>query len=230
MNQKKNILIFIGPPGSGKGSLSELCVKRLGWAQLSTGNLCREHIANQTEIGKQIDFAIKSGKLVSDGLIVDMVSDWLQKSLASKEYVIFDGFPRTVAQAEAFDALMKGKFKDSHLRVVRLLIDDETIVARILGRYICQNDKCQAVYSLVKGSSLAPKKAGECDVCGSALIRRTDDNEVSIKERLQTYHQHEKKLLDFYRKGEKSIVELRADKPLEEVFEAFKALMGFDDL
>jgi len=229
LNQKKNIFIFIGPPGSGKGSLSELCVRNLDWAQISTGNLCREHIMKQTEIGKQIDFAIKSGKLVSDGLIVDMVDDWLQKSLISKECVIFDGFPRTVAQADALGSLLGEKFKSSDLNIVRLLIDDETIIARLLGRYICQNDKCQAVYSLVN-SSLAPKKQGICDVCESSLIRRTDDNEMSIRERLSTYHQHEKKLLDFYQNKGEAVIEFNVNKPLEKVFENFKALIGFGNL
>ena len=79
MKRRKDIVIFLGPPGSGKGSLSQLCVKRLGWHQLSTGNLCREHIARGTEIGTQIDFAIKSGKLIADSLILEMVHDWLRE-------------------------------------------------------------------------------------------------------------------------------------------------------
>ena len=89
LQKQKSIFIFLGPPGSGKGSLSQFCVKRLGWQQLSTGNLCREHIARQTEIGKQIDFAIKSGKLISDSLIIEMAAHGSKRRLRSREYVIF---------------------------------------------------------------------------------------------------------------------------------------------
>src|SRR5438105_2140053 len=100
-----NIFIFLGPPGSGKGSVSRLCIKDLGWVQLSTGNLCRKHIAKQTEIGKEIDFAIKSGKLVSDDLITNMVLEWFQKDFDDSHTVILDGYPRTIMQAQAFTKL-----------------------------------------------------------------------------------------------------------------------------
>lgn len=230
MSQGKTVYLFIGPPGSGKGSLSKLCVDNLDWAQLSTGNLCREHIARQTEIGRQIDFAIKSGKLVSDGLIVDMVQDWLEQSFAQKESVIFDGFPRTVPQADALEGLLNRSFNSSKLKVVRLLLDDDAIIDRLTNRYICQNDTCQAVYSLAKGSMLAPKKQMVCDLCESTLIRRSDDTEQSIRERLKTYHQHEHNLLDFYRNHDKKILELSVAKPLSQVFEDFKALVGLGSI
>ena len=227
MSQKKTVYIFVGPPGAGKGSLSKLCIDQFDWAQLSTGNLCREHIARQTEIGKQIDFAIKSGKLVSDGLIVQMVQGWLEKSFAAKESVIFDGFPRTVPQASALDSLLNSSFSSSGLRVVRLLLDDDTIVDRLTNRYICKNDACQAVYSLAKGSTLAPKQHMICDACQGELVRRSDDTEVSIRERLKTYHQHEDNLLSFYRSNGTNIIEFSVAKPLNKVFEDFKTLAGF---
>lgn len=226
MSQHKTVYLFIGPPGSGKGSLSKLCVDNLDWAQLSTGNLCREHIARQTEVGKQIDFAIKSGKLVSDGLIVEMVEDWLERSFQEKESVIFDGFPRTVPQAGALEDLLKRSFSSSKLHVVRLLLDDDIIVDRLTNRYICKNGACQAVYSLAQGSTLAPKKHMLCDVCEGALVRRSDDTEESIRERLKTYHQHERNLIDFYRNHGKKILELGVAKPLDMVFKDFKKLVG----
>ena len=224
------IYLFIGPPGSGKGSLSKLCVDKLDWAQLSTGNLCREHIARQTEIGKQIDFAIKSGKLVSDKLIVDMVRDWLEQSFSQKGSVIFDGFPRTVPQAVALEGLLNRSFSSSKLKIIRFFLDDDVIVDRLTNRYICRNDACQAVYSLAEGSTLAPKKHMVCDECGGELIRRSDDTEASIRERLKTYHDHEHNLLDFYRNNGKKVLELSVAKPLDRVFEEFKVLVGLGSL
>jgi len=228
VSQGKRVFIFLGPPGSGKGSLSKLCVNELGWEQLSTGNLCREHISNQTEIGKKIDFAIKSGKLVSDGLIVEMVKKWLDECLSAKECVILDGFPRTLAQAEALDVLLKERFSFSDLSVVKLVIEDEKVVARLSGRYICQNDRCQEVYSLIKGSSLAPRKHMVCDACLGPLMRRSDDNKDSVKERLRTYHRHENKLLSFFETQGQAVTEFCVDKPLDVVFDNFKALVGLD--
>lgn len=230
MNQNKSVYIFLGPPGSGKGSLSKICVNQLGWVQLSTGNLCREHIANQTEIGKQIDFAIKSGKLVTDDLIVQMVDEWLDECFSANECVILDGFPRTVAQAEALEHLLKDRFSFAKISVVRLLIDDDQVVARLTGRYICGNDKCQAVYSLVKGSGLESKEHMICDACSSELIRRSDDTETSIRERLATYHQHENRLIDFYKSQGQDIVQFGVSKPLDIVFKDFKTVMGLEDV
>ncbi len=154
---QKDIFIFLGPPGSGKGSLSHLCVKRLGWQQLSTGNLCREHIAQQTDIGKQIDFAIKSGKLISDSLIIEMASAWLKKTFEHTGIVIFDGFPRTVPQAQALHEIITS-LDDVTMNVVRMDIPFETVVYRLLARSICQNNKCQSVYSMHKHSSQQPVK------------------------------------------------------------------------
>ena len=107
MNNQKNLIVFMGPPGAGKGSLSQLCVDEFGWVQLSTGFLCRKHIAAQTTIGRQIDFFIKSGKLVDDSLIVDMVEEWLAEQIDQQRGVILDGFPRSVVQAQALDEILK---------------------------------------------------------------------------------------------------------------------------
>lgn len=226
MSRQGNVYIFLGPPGSGKGSLSNICVTDLGWLQLSTGNLCREHIAKQTEIGKQIDFAIKSGRLVTDNLIVEMVDKWLEECFATKENVILDGFPRTVPQARALEALLCNRFNFVRTSNVKLLIEDDEVVARLMGRYICSNDKCQAVFSLIDGSGLKPKRHMFCDACSAALVRRSDDTEESIRERLKAYHQHEDKLLDFYKDQGQEIIELDAHRPLNMVFEEFKGRLG----
>jgi adenylate kinase len=225
-SQKLNVLIFLGAPGAGKGTLAEKCVQELDFVQLSTGNLCRMHIADKTEIGKQIDLIIKSGRLVSDSLIVDMVADWFAKQAGDASSIILDGFPRTIAQAEALKQLFKEQFPAVKLSVVKLEISDEEVVARLCSRVVCENKACQAVYSLAKGSSLAPAKAGICDICGGALVVRPDDAEDSVRKRLQVYHQHENSLLDFYDSIQQPIIRLNVEKPLEKVFSDFKNVMG----
>lgn len=219
----RDVYIFIGPPGSGKGSLSALCIDQLGWTQLSTGNLCRQHIAEQTPIGQAIDFAIKSGKLVSDSLITDMVLDWFEKEAEKVPgAVILDGYPRTVAQAETFYKELQGKLSNFKPQVVLFDVDDQTVAERIQGRCVCQNKHCQAVYSLIKGASGQPKKEMMCDRCSSQLIRREDDEAVAVYERLAVYHSHVNALLDFYYKVGVPITKLDAQVPVSELFDTFK--------
>jgi len=229
LNSGTDLIILIGPPGAGKGSVSELCTRHLGWMQLSTGNLCRKHIAAQTEIGKQIDFAIKSGKLVSDSLVTEMVEGWLNNQIGNVPAVILDGFPRTIAQAQALDEFLKIKMQSSKIYVIRLRISDENIVLRLGDRYICSNSECQAVYSLSKGSKLIPQKSMVCDVCGHALSRRKDDEENAIRERLHIYNKHEQDLLNFYKNAKNTqylVSELNVERALPEIFEDLKKLVG----
>ncbi len=222
MSKRTDLVILLGPPGAGKGSLAGLCINALGWKQLSTGNLCRKHIAEQTEIGKQIDFAIKSGKLVSDSLVTGAVEEWLEGSIDDAAAVILDGFPRTVAQAKSLEELLKKKEDSLRLKVVRLFVSDDIVIARLCNRYICSNIECQAVYSLGEGSKLLPKVSMICDHCGHSLIRRKDDNEESVKERLKIYHKHEQDLLNFYADMNHHIAELNVERPLQDLFEDFK--------
>ncbi len=250
----KRIYIFLGPPGAGKGSLSQLCTKRLGWRQLSTGNLCREHIARQTQIGKEIDFAIKSGKLISDSLVIDMVHDWLSKELLAEQAVdrekaasqsrqvvpvqsdapqgevisrtvILDGFPRTKLQAHALHELIE-KMVGVDLHVVHLKLTDEEIMYRLRARSVCQNEKCQRVYSLHKHSHLQPVKYMTCNECEAPLVRRLDDEEAAIVERLKIYHTHQDEMLSFYEEVGHPVRALPVDAPLEEVYGTFLTVTG----
>ena len=220
----KDIYIFIGPPGSGKGTLSNLCVSQFGWEKLSTGNLCRKHIIEQTEIGKQIDFALKSGKLVSDSLIICLVEEWFEHISTKADAVILDGYPRTVAQAQALDAYVSKNLPLVKTTIMRFFVDDDVVVARLGSRYTCTNKDCQAVYSLVEGSALAPKHAGVCDYCSSPLGKRSDDESQAIRERLVVYHKHEQDLLSFYASREYGLIEFNVDKNLDAVFSDFKQL------
>ncbi len=215
----------MGPPGSGKGSLANKCVSDLGWTQLSTGNLCRKHIAMQSEIGKSIDFAIKSGRLIADEIITKMVDEWLEVGEEISGSVILDGFPRTVPQAEVLETMLKEKYPETSLYVVRLSVPDHIIVQRIVNRYICKNRDCQGVYSLLEGSKLAPRNGLMCDICSSQIERRSDDTEETIKERLAIYHKHEKDMLDFYRNVGQEIMEINAHVPLVEAFNQLKIVM-----
>jgi adenylate kinase len=225
-----DIFIFLGPPGSGKGSLSSVCVKRLGWAQLSTGNLCRQHIADRTEIGKKIDFIIKSGKLISDSLIMEMVHEWLGAQRAPGTALIFDGLPRTVAQAEALDMLFKSFGSKIRLHVIQLLIPDESIIERLKARAICQNKGCQAVYSLHEHSPLKPAKEMVCNECSYALVKRPEDEEQVVQERLLIYHKHEQEIIEFYRRVGQKVHVLDVDVPLETVYKQLLFLIGYEPL
>jgi len=217
-----SIFIFIGPPGGGKGSISKLCVDNLGWRQLSTGNLCRNHISKQTEIGKKIDFIVKSGNLISDDIITSMVDDWLSDNLTSDKPVIFDGYPRTLSQAKALHGLFESKFSMLKLNVIRFLIKEEEVVKRLSSRLICSNNECQAVYSKIPGS-LVPKKLNFCDKCMNPLVCRPDDEENAVKKRLDIYNKHEEDLINFYSEVVgRNVIGLDVEKPISDVFVDFK--------
>ncbi len=152
-----------------------------------------------------------------------MIEQSLQECLESSSVIILDGYPRTVAQARQLSQLLETKFKNIKLRLVRFNVPDKLLVERLSARYICKNQDCQAVYSLLSGSQQAPKHDLVCDRCGQPLYRREDDQPSAVKERLKMYHAYEQDLLNFYRTEKpEEITDLEADKPLIEVFEDFK--------
>lgn len=226
MNQAGKVFIFIGPPGAGKGSLASLCVKHFDWLQISTGNLCRKHIAEQTKIGKEIDLIIKSGKLINDDLITFMVFEWFNENADKASGIIFDGYPRTVAQAQAFDAMLKEKFPAVQEKIVLFNLSDDVVVNRLCSRYVCQNKECQAVYSLSPHSGLAPADTTVCDLCSGHLGRRDDDSEIAVRKRLDIYHRHEQQLIDFYQSINADITRIDASKQLQDVFEYFVQIIS----
>lgn len=222
MNNARNILLFLGPPGSGKGTISQQCVQKLGYESLSTGNLCREHIAQQTEIGRKIDLIIKSGKLIDDSLVTGMVTSWLAQNsavndMAGRGAVILDGFPRTVLQAELFDAYVQERNGDIPT-VIRFGIAHDVVVQRLTMRLICSQKGCQAVYSAIPGATNRPKNIEVCDVCSSPLQKRADDEIEAIRQRLKLYDVHEQNLLDFYQTKQYPIVHIDAQQHVDEVF------------
>lgn len=218
MNTRKNILLFLGAPGAGKGTIAQRCCAELGYEQVSTGNLCREHIACGTEIGKEMDLALKSGKLIDDTIITAMVMQWFAQN-PQKSFVILDGYPRTVAQVQALHDFI---VRDASIKstVVHLAIGEQAVIDRLSMRLICSKSGCQAVYSSasgVLGNELV------CKYCASELVRRPDDEPEAILKRLKLYSAHEDLLLDRYRNLGYEIVAIDASGAIDEVFAAFCA-------
>lgn len=221
----RQLIVFLGAPGSGKGSLSRMCVDNLDWVQLSTGDLCRKHLAEGTALGKQIDFAMKSGTLVSDDLIIDMVIEWLEEQQASGKTIIFDGFPRTVIQAEKFFDIVKARFPQLSVHILELKVPDQEIIERLSSRLICSNKACQKIYS-DRSDALRPKVPGICDVCSSPLVQRSDDNPETVKNRLQIYHRHADGLKQVCAKEGFKVEELNGQLPTQQLFDELKHEYG----
>jgi adenylate kinase len=185
-------LILIGPPGSGKGTQAKLLSKRLHLVHIGTGDILREAIREKTPLGKIAGPYILRGELVPDDLVNEVIAERFQRE-DRPDCFVTDGYPRTVAQAAAFDQILRQQFLDLSA-VLFLIADDEEIVRRMTGRWSCP--VCKSTYHLV---SNPPKVPGVCDVCGSKLIQRDDDKESTVRERLKQYHQNTEGLLEYYK-------------------------------
>ncbi len=216
----KQIIVLLGAPGSGKGALSRLCVENFGWKQLSTGNLCRKHRSEGTELGKQIDFALKSGTLVSDQVIIDIATEWIDQEIKNTPGIILDGFPRTVVQGEGFLAFLTLHKPNIKLVIVEIRVPDHEIIERLSSRVVCTNKACQAVFSS-RTDGLRPKRVGICDLCDSSLMQRDDDRPEVIAARLATYHQHRDNLVNFYKNAGYVVHVVDGNRGNIEVFDSF---------
>jgi adenylate kinase len=184
-------IILMGPPGAGKGTHAQWIAADYGIPHISTGDMFREAMASGSELGNQIKAIVNRGDLVSDELTCALVKERLSRPDCAKGYLL-DGFPRTIPQAEAWAKISKEISREVNL-VINISCPDDELVRRISTRRVCP--KCGASYNVV---SMKPKKEGICDVCGSALIQRKDDNEASLKIRLANYYKSTAPLLDFY--------------------------------
>ena len=180
-------LIFLGPPGAGNGTLATLVSKEHGIPQISTGDMFREAIKKETELGRKVKEILGRGDLVPDELTVNLVKERLAQADAKNGYIL-DGFPRTIPQAEALQKFQK---LDA---VVNFAIDDALVVQRLSGREVCRN--CGAIYHV---TNMPSKVKGVCDKCGGPLYTRPDDSLESITNRLAVYRSQTEPLIEFYR-------------------------------
>ncbi len=222
---KNKIFLFFGPPGSGKGSLSSMCVEHFGWQHVSTGDLCREQIKLGTDIGKQIKSLTEQGLFVSDELIADMLAQWMMSQKELSQDIILDGYPRTKKQADILSELMRTYLPDFDLTLVKLNMDLELLADRIVHRVLCSNKKCGQIYSTSHISKSRPKVDMKCDKCDSVLVKRSDDTLESLKLRLQEYYKHEQDVLDFYIDKGMKIEMLNGNQSVQNVFEDFKKIV-----
>ncbi len=189
------VIIMLGAPGTGKGTVAGILKNELGIEQVSTGDIFRKHIKEGTELGKLADSYISKGNLVPDDITNGLVEARLNEPDVEKG-IILDGYPRTTNQAEKLDEMLAKKGKKVDL-VINLTTPDEEIIERVLSRRICSNQTCKAVYNLVLNP---PKEDGKCDKCGHELVQRADDNRETIKLRLNNYFERTSPLVDYYDK------------------------------
>ncbi|SFA93300.1 Adenylate kinase [Acetitomaculum ruminis DSM 5522] len=186
-------IIMLGAPGAGKGTQSEKIEEKYQLPHISTGDIFRANIKNNTELGQKAKTYMDKGELVPDELVVDLVIDRVKQDDCAKGYIL-DGFPRTIPQAESLDAALKD-MNDAIDYAIDIEISDEAIIKRMSGRRACT--KCGATYHIV---NVPPKKEGICDKCGTELILRDDDKEETVKNRLKVYHDQTQPLIDYYKK------------------------------
>lgn len=212
-----NILIM-GGPGAGKGTMSAKIVEKYNINHISTGDIFRSEIGNQTELGMLAKSYMDKGLLVPDEVTNKMVKSYLENLKDRKNGFLLDGYPRTLDQALAFNELSEGT--DLAIdKVIAMELDFSVLTGRITGRRLCKN--CGEIYHLVTKPS---KKDGVCDVCGGELYQRKDDTEESLKVRLDEYTKQTQPVLDYYDK--KGIVRhINADQPIEQVWQNVQAAL-----
>lgn len=190
---EQHVVILLGPPGSGKGTQAKRVTQELNIPHISTGDILRENIKSETELGRRAKEFMNAGRLVPDALVLDMLFERVRRKDCKSGYLL-DGFPRTIPQAESLDQFLESKV---HLVAINLAVSDEIIVKRISGRLSC------TVCGHVHNRFLSPPKLeGICDLCGGELIQRPDDRSEVVKERLLVYAKQTAPLIDYYeRKG-----------------------------
>lgn len=214
-------LLIVGAPGAGKGTMSNMIVEHYHVAHVSTGDMLRQAIKDETEVGKLAKGYIDRGELVPDSIIQDIIVDRLSKDDMEQGF-LFDGYPRTLKQAEALTDILNnlGKKIDG---VINLHVADDILIKRIEGRRLCPN--CGASFNIFFS---APKVDGHCDHCGSALTIRADDNAETVKNRLVEFRMNTQPVIDYYEKQGK-VIEINANQDRYDEFNDIKiALEGIN--
>lgn len=210
--------LIMGAPGAGKGTYADTIKKHFGIPHISTGEIFRDAIASDSELGRLAKKFIDKGNLVPDEVTNEIVKKRLKEEDCSEGF-LFDGYPRTIAQAEAFDRMLK----ELNIKldvVVNIDVKDEVIISRIINRRLCPS--CGRGYNLV---SLQPKIEGVCDDCGTTLYQRKDDNEETIKSRLEVYNRQTKPLIEYY-ENQNLLLQIDGDGKISEV--ADKIIAGME--
>ncbi len=186
-------VVLLGPPGAGKGTQAKLLQERFAACQISTGDILRKAVAEQTRLGKEAAQYIERGALVPDDVIVGLVGERLKEKDCENGFIL-DGFPRTIPQAESLDAMLR-EMRLSLNRALSVQVPRSVIIERLAGRRSCKN--CGALAHVVFSP---PKKEGVCDRCGGELYQRQDDKEETVAHRLKVYEQQTAPLVDYYRR------------------------------
>jgi len=211
-------IILMGPPGAGKGTQADLIKASFPIPHISTGDIFREAVSNETKLGREAKKYMDSGKLVPDAVTIGIVQERLMQADCQNGFML-DGFPRTTVQAEALaDVLTKmGKKLEAAFNIS---VPDDILIARMSGRVSC--NKCKTVYNTRFNPSI---KEGICDKCGGNLIHRDDDNEETVKNRLNVYNDQTKPLMQYY--GEHGILhDINGNRDTNTVFNEIKAILG----
>ncbi|MCL4468748.1 MAG: adenylate kinase [Deltaproteobacteria bacterium] len=210
-------LLLIGPPGAGKGTQATIISKKYGIPQIATGDMLRQEVKSATELGTKAKAFMDKGELVPDSLVISMLEKRLKEKDASKGFIL-DGFPRTVAQADALD----GKFKELKIDkfvVIELKVNEESIIQRLSARRVCNS--CGKIFNLM---TEPPKKEGTCDDCNGSLYQRDDDKEVTIRERFKVYNSKTAPLIEYYaKKG--MLKTVTADGSIEAINKSISAII-----
>lgn len=210
-------IIMLGAPGAGKGTQAKKIADKYQIPHISTGDIFRANIKNGTELGKKAKTYMDQGLLVPDELVVDLVVDRIKQPDCANGY-IFDGFPRTIPQAEALDNALS-QINEKIDYAINVDVEDEYIVKRMSGRRACLN--CGATYHIV---NIPTKVEGICDVCGNEIVLRDDDKPETVLKRLNVYHEQTQPLIDFYRrKG--VLMEVDGKKDMAEVFDEIVSVL-----
>ncbi len=211
--------ILLGGPGAGKGTQADRLHERLGLAHISSGDLFRENISKGTSLGVQAKSYIDKGLLVPDDVTVALVMDACLNRPECRQGVLLDGFPRTIAQAEALNqALIQAKERLGGVFYIK--VPNETLLTRLSGRLTCRN--CGAMYHQV---FMPPKSPGKCDVCGGQLYQRSDDTEETVRKRLDVYFAQTSPLIEYYRQAG-LLVEINGDQEVEQVTADLERAIG----
>ena len=213
------VVILLGPPGVGKGTQAVRLADSVGWEHVSTGDLLRAARRDGTALGKKAQSFMDAGELVPDGLILDLVRDHL-KGIAPEAGILFDGFPRTTAQAEGLEGVLEGVARKVD-KVVVFSASDEELVKRLSGRRSCPD--CGAVYNV---HFTPPAKADVCDRCGGQLVHRADDEAETVARRLVVYQEQTAPLIAWYQGSEARVVDVDADRPVDDVQRSLRKAVG----